>query len=48
MKGIPPHGFPRTMEHGLEVVCVSVSVRTLMCVFVCMCACCLIVNHFVS
>lgn len=24
MKGIPPHGFPRTMEHGLEVVCASV------------------------
>ena len=24
MKGIPPHGFPRTMKHGLEVVCVCV------------------------
>lgn len=26
MKGIPPHGFPRTMEHGLEIVCVYMCV----------------------
>lgn len=29
MKGIPPHGFLRTMGHGLEVVSVCVCVCAL-------------------